>query len=428
MNVLFVSNLFPNCYEPARGVFNLHQMRHLAQLCEVRVLAPSDWFFIKGRFAPPKPLPETETIAGLTVHHSRNFYLPKIGRTLNPWFYAQSVFRPVRRIREQFPFDIIFVNWTYPDACGVAKIAHRLGVPFVVSISGSDVNQYLKLRIRRCQILRMLAQAKAITVRSQALRDLLIAHNVPSEKIHVLYNGVDRMLFRPRPTDHRLQTTDHGQRTTDGRPETLDDGLQSPVSSLQSPLLLYVGRLSPEKGVADLLRAVAMLKTPVRLNIVGDGVQRDGLRQLVSTLHLDGIVNWLGLKKPDEIPAQMAQADLLCLPSHMEGVPNVALEAFACGLPVVGTRVGGIPEIITETTGVLAEPRSPESFATALARALQTVWDGETIRRHAERFDWNENARQLFSILQSATVPNTQHLTPVSGLLSAPKNFHAPSR
>ena len=384
MNALFVSNLFPNQFEPARGIFNLHQMRHLAQLCEVRVLAPYDWFFIKGRFASPEPLPETEIIDGLIIHHSRNFYLPKIGRTLNPWLYAQSSVGPIRRIRATFPFDVIYVNWAYPDACGIAKVARRLGVPFVVSISGSDVNWYLKMWIRHRQILNMLAQAKAITVRSQALRSLLLSHGVAAGKITVLYNGVNQ----PSVT-------------------------RSPRKSGTS-VLLYVGRLSPEKGVADLLRAVSLLKTSVQLNIVGDGVQRDELQQLSAALNLDGIVNWLGLKKPDEIPAQMLQADLLCLPSHMEGVPNVALEAFACGLPVVGTRAGGIPEIVTETTGVLAEPQNPASFAIALTRGLQTAWDSETIRRHAEKFDWDENARQLFSILQSATVPNSQHLTPVS--------------
>ncbi|MEI6084991.1 MAG: glycosyltransferase [Verrucomicrobiota bacterium] len=367
MKVLFVSNLFPNRFEPARGVFNLHQMRHLAQLCEVRVLAPYDWFFIKGRFAPPEPLPATETIAGLTVHHSRNFYLPKIGRTLNPWFYGLSALGPIRRIREQFPFDIIYVNWAYPDACGIADVARKLRVPFVVSISGSDANWYLKMRIRRRQILRMLAQAKAITVRSQALRQLLIDHQVPAEKITVLYNGVD---VTPAPRAPRQD----------------------------KPILLYVGRLSSEKGVADLLRAIPLLKTPVRLHVVGDGAQRDELRHLAAGLD----VVWLGWKKPAEVPTEMARADLLCLPSHMEGVPNAALEAFACGLPVVATRVGGIPEIVTEQTGLLAEPQNPTSFADALTRALRTKWDSAAIRRHATQFDWNVNAERLHKILQAA--------------------------
>jgi glycosyltransferase involved in cell wall biosynthesis len=381
VKVLFVSNLFPNAHEPARGTFNFQQIRHLAQHCDVQIVAPIAWFFIRGRFAPPAPVPFAEEIGGLRVLHPKNFYLPKLGRTLNPMFFALSLRKIVEKIRAEFPFDVIFVNWAYPDACGVANISRALGVPFVASISGSDVNWYLQMRIRRRQILKMLDAARAVTVRSRALRELLIAHGVSADKIHVLYNGVDRTLFHPsdapRPTPH--------------------------------PQLLYVGRLSDEKGVADLLHALKILhekhKIHAHLRVVGDGLQRDELQKLAESLQLTDKITWLGAKNPREIPAFMTAADALCLPSHMEGVPNAALEAFACGLPVVATKVGGIPEIMTEQTGILAAPQNPASFADALADALGKNWDATAIRAHAARFDWNENARRLFEILCKAGAP-----------------------
>jgi len=382
VKVLFVSNLFPNCHEPARGIFNFHQMRHLAQLCEVRVVAPIAWFPIPGRFAPPDKVPPQEEIAGLTVLHPKSFYLPKIGRTLNPWFFGQSLQTPLANLRKTFSFDVIFVNWAYPDACGVAQIAQ---VPFVVSISGSDANWYLTMRIRRCQILKTLARAHAITVRSQALKDLLLSHNVPSEKIHVLYNGVDTHWFSPIPKTEARQKF--------GVPP-------------QSPVLLYVGRLSPEKGVDDLLQALAILrkehKIPAQLFVLGDGPQREALWQQAVELDVRGHVHWAGWKKPNEVMPYLSAADLLCLPSHMEGVPNAALEAFACGLPVVATKVGGVPEVVTEETGVLTEPKNPKAFAAALAFALQARWNSQLIRQHSAKFDWNVNAARLHKILQSA--------------------------
>jgi glycosyltransferase involved in cell wall biosynthesis len=354
VKVIFVSNLFPNANEPARGVFNLHQIRHLAALCDVRVIAPIAWL----PFRPP--FPGVEQIAGLQVHHPKQFYLPKLGRSFNAWLYARSLSPLLQRQR---PFDIVFVNWAYPDACGIAK----LRVPFVVSISGSDANVGLTFSIRRRQILAMLRAARAVTTRSRALKELLVRHGADAEKIHVLYNGVDRELFTPSRLDQR-------------------------PGSLR---VVYIGRLSPEKGVADLLAALEQFTKPPPLLVIGDGPQRAALQRQASSLP----VTWLGTKCNDEIAPLLRATDIVCLPSHMEGVPNAALEAFACGLPVVAARVGGIPEIITPQTGVLAEPRNPSSLAAALREALARRWDREAILAHAAKFDWTANARALYGIL-----------------------------
>jgi glycosyltransferase involved in cell wall biosynthesis len=348
VKAVFVSNLFPNANEPARGVFNLHQIRHLAALCDVRVVAPIAWL----PFRPP--FPAAEEIAGLHVEHPKQFYLPKIGRPLNAWLYARSVAPLLRRLR---PFDIIFVNWACPDACGIAQ----LGYPFVVSISGSDANVGLTFRIRRRQILAMLRAARAVTTRSRALKELLVSHGADAGKIHVLYNGVDREIFTPA----RLAS---------------------------APRLVYIGRLSPEKGVADLLAATAQLHEPPPVVIIGDGPQRAALqRQYPAT--------FLGAKHNHEIAPLLRANDIVCLPSHMEGVPNAALEAFACGLPVVGSRVGGIPEIITPQTGILTEPGNPAALAAALREALNRRWNRDEILAHAAKFDWTANARALYDIL-----------------------------
>jgi glycosyltransferase involved in cell wall biosynthesis len=357
MKVLFVSNLFPNANEPARGVFNLHQIRHLAALCDVRVVAPIAWLPFRA------PFPAAEQIDGLRVEHPKQFYLPKIGRPLNAWLYARSVAPSLQRLK---PFDVILVNWAYPDACGIATF----GIPFVASISGSDANRYLTYRFRRRQILAMLRAARAVTTRSRALKELLVSHGADAGKIHVLYNGVDSGLFHPSRLDPQPAP----------------------------PRLVYVGRLSPEKGVADLVAALAQLDQPPPLLVIGDGPQRAPLQQQARSLP----VTWLGAKRNDEIAPLLRASDIVCLPSHMEGVPNAALEAFACGLPVVGTRVGGIPEIITPQTGILAESKNPTSLAAALGEALRRRWNRDAILAHAAQFDWHVNARTLAGILQQA--------------------------
>ena len=170
MKILFISNLYPNVHEPARGTFNRVRLAYWRQLLEVQIIAPISWFFIKGKYAPPASVPSFEQIDGLDVYHPRAFYLPKLFRIINPSLFTLSIGRLVRRIQREFDFDQIHVDWLYPDACGVANLARQLKVPFTVSVAGTDANLYLTYQVRRYQILRALRQASAIIVRSNALR------------------------------------------------------------------------------------------------------------------------------------------------------------------------------------------------------------------------------------------------------------------
>lgn len=385
MNVLFVSNLYPNSLEPSRGVFNEYQIRHLAKRCPVKVVAPIAWFPIRGRYAPPGELPKFEVLHDIEVHHPRHFYVPKIARRFNAALYASGIKQTVYDIYDDFRFEVIFVNWTYPDACGVARLAQHFNVPFVTSVSGSDAHVFLTMRDRAAQIVNMFRQAAAVTTRSQDLKDMLLAHGVDGRKVNVVYNGVDGARFQSIPRAEARKRLG------------LDPARQ---------ILLYVGRLSPEKGPDDLVRALAHARqyyaiTP-QLVFVGDGPLRASLQQLAGSLGVTDLIVWAGWKKPHETRDFFCAADFLCLPSQNEGVANVVLESFSCGLPVIATAVGGIPEIMTAETGLLAAPCEPASLAAAIYKAGRRVWDPEVIRRHGARFDWNANAEFIESILRRA--------------------------
>ena len=385
MNVLFISNLYPNSLEPSRGVFNEYQIQHLAQRCPVRVIAPIAWFPIRSRYTPRGEVPNRETLSGIEVRHPHHFYLPKIGRYFNASLFAHGIAPTVAAIHKEFPFDVIFVNWTYPDACGVAQLAKEFKVPFVVSVSGSDAHLYLGMRDRVRQILAMFDEAAAITTRSEDLRNMLLAHAINPGKIHVVYNGVEPIRFQSTPRSiARLALG------------------WNPAE----PVILFVGRLAPEKSADDLLRAFAHARRyydlVARLVIVGDGPDRGALTRLTETLGLTDCVTWAGWKKPTEISQYFNAANVLCLPSQNEGVANVVLEAFACGLPVVATAVGGIPEVMTPETGILVAPSLPQSLAHGLHRALQRTWDVDRIRQHAAHFNWAANAEHMEAILSEA--------------------------
>jgi glycosyltransferase involved in cell wall biosynthesis len=174
------------------------------------------------------------------------------------------------------------------------------------------------------------------------------------------------------------------------------------------PVLLAVGRLSSEKGFADLLEAVAIANAAdFRLVIVGEGPERQRLETSIARLGLTGRVLLPG--HDDDMSRWYAMAYALVMPSHSEGSPNVLLEAMAAGLPVVATTVGGIPEIaIDRETALLVPPRDPE----ALARAIRTIVSdtataaalGQAGFRHAgERFSIASHYGSLIGVYERLT-------------------------
>ena len=138
-------------------------------------------------------------------------------------------------------------------------------------------------------------------------------------------------------------------------------------------LLLMVGRLHPEKGYAYLFRAMADLKPrtdrPFLLLVAGKGPFEEAYREEVRSLGCADVVRFLGFR--GDVPDLMAAADLVVLPSVAEAFGLVLTEALYLGTPVVATRVGGIPEIVTDgADGVLVPPAESRALAEAIAGLL----------------------------------------------------------
>jgi glycosyltransferase involved in cell wall biosynthesis len=192
---------------------------------------------------------------------------------------------------------------------------------------------------------------KVIAV-SSAIRDQLLAAGLPDRKIHVVHNAI--VLERYRRTGRRGY-------------------LSSLVGAdLRGPVLASIGRLSVEKGHADLLHAIAIVSRQgrqVSAVLAGDGPERQALVDQAKTLGIADRVHFPGyVDQPQQI---LEETDLMVLPSHTEGLPNAVLEALAMHVPVLATRVGGTPEVITDgDTGRLVPARAPEELARAIADFL----------------------------------------------------------
>lgn len=180
---------------------------------------------------------------------------------------------------------------------------------------------------------------------SEALENGIESHGLKARRFEVVRNVVDTALFQL------------GSDARNGR-------------------LLAVGSFYPAKGYDTLLATVAHLVragAKVALDIVGDGPQRAECEALARSLGIEDNVSFHGLLAKPAVARMMREAELLVLSSRYDNNPCVVMEALACGLPVVATAVGGVPELIDDSNGRLAKPEDPESMATAIRTALGKI-------------------------------------------------------
>jgi glycosyltransferase involved in cell wall biosynthesis len=170
--------------------------------------------------------------------------------------------------------------------------------------------------------------------------------------------------------------------TVIGNPVRVPERL--PVRRETGRQVLFLGRLQEPKGIFDLVRAVPRIREKVPdvvFTLAGEG-QRDSVQELALELGVQGAIQLPGWLQGEAKDAALAAASVLVLPSHFEGLPVSLLEAMAAGVPVVATRVGGIPELLREgECGVLVEPGE----VVALAAALVAVLEREDLRQRLRR-------------------------------------------
>jgi glycosyltransferase involved in cell wall biosynthesis len=389
--VVAITNLFPNPYEPRRGLFNLRQFKAMSELAPVSAVAPVAYFpllSMLGRYANSgrvRGLPPKSNVGGLDVSYPRYIYPPMVGRPIQGHLYYHGAKKAVERAAKEVSAFALYGTWAYPDGFAVVRLARDLGLPCVIKVHGSDINDYMEVDWRRRVIVSTLNGAGRVVAVSEALKRKMVNFGVDEEKIEVVYNGVNGDVF-----------------CVVGKGEARARlGLDGPARRV-----LFVGNLKPVKGLDDLIEAMRQLvveRPDVKLHIVGYGPLEAALKQRTIDVSLQNNVRFEGEKGPEEVALWMNACDLLCLPSLNEGVPNVVLEALSCGLPVVATKVGGIPEVVSsEVAGLLVEPRQPVQLYEAIAYVLDHKYVAAGITGFAERFSWESNAERIISNLRSA--------------------------
>jgi glycosyltransferase involved in cell wall biosynthesis len=199
---------------------------------------------------------------------------------------------------------------------------------------------------------------EAIVPSSQQLIDTCRSHLLKRSRVHVVPNGIDVTVFRPRP---RLAT-----RMQLG----FDEGRAL-------PLFVTAGRLERGKGIHHAIRALALLAhrgRPARLAVVGSGPDRERLERVAHEFGLESRVDFLGAQPHEVLAGYLAAADAFLFPTELnEAAPLAPLQALACGTPLIASDIGSIPGLIgsAEENGLLVPAGEPEPLAEAMQRILE---------------------------------------------------------
>lgn len=379
MRLLIVTSQFPIAGEPNRGRPILQTVRELAHLAQVKVVSPIATY---PRWAQPRSYlyrPSGEAAVALPggeVEYVRYPALPALSRPFNGRLCARAIEQPLRA----FAPDVVLSYWLYPDAYGAMLAARRAGLPLVAGARGSDLR--VRDAISRRLTAPVLQAAQRLLVVSEDLgRVAARDYGADPDRIRAVPNGCDAAIFHP------------GDRAAARAALALPADAQ---------IVSYVGRLVPEKGLRELLDALAQLRdSHPRLHavLVGDGPMREELAQRIAQQQLP--VQLAGAQPAEVVAQYMTASDLVTLPSYSEGHPNVLVEALACGRPVLATPVGGIPEVVDAASGVLVPARDAAALAAGLAQVLARQWDEAALARRFSR-DWRQVARDTLQVCEEA--------------------------
>jgi len=386
IRVLFLPGWwYPTRYDPLSGVFVRRHAEAAARLCDVGVL------FVHGVSALDRPLELEPELAG-GVPTIRAFYRRPEGRGVaararDLLRYRRAAAIGLRAAVARFGVPHLHHVHVNPPA-GLVRLVrrHRNRVPYVFTEHWSgyfpEDGRYRGM-LRTLLTRQLVRDARCVTVVSGASQRAMERAGLQGE-YRVIPNAVDTDLFRPR---------------SEGGPAGRDRAT-----------LVHVSNLDPSpKNPAGILRAIhglAEQRADFRLLVVGDGPGRGAAERLAGELGLlGGVVSFLGRREPAEVAEILAAADALVLFSDFENSPCVIGEAQACGLPVVASGVGGIPELVGEGFGELVAAGDEADLQQVLGRLLDQLptYDRERIRRHAvDRYSYASVGRAFLEVYEGA--------------------------
>jgi len=415
--MLVYSSLFPSPALPNAGLFVRERAFRAARQRPIVVVAPQAWFpfqalgrLVRPGFRPRAPAFSTDN--GIEVHRPRWLSFPGVLKRLDGLLMAISVYSCVRRVVRQHGVAGIDAHFAYPDGRAATLLGRWLRLPVMVTLRGKEERQ-LRSGVAS-GVRRAIRDADRLVAVSAALAEIAVGCGADPARLRVIGNGVDLDKFR------RLERA--AARRELGLPEA-------------APVLVSVGGLVERKGfhrvIACLPRLLKRYPDLVYLVVGGNSAEGDmgtALREQVAACGLASHVRFLGQVEPARLAVPLSAADVFVLATSYEGWANVFLEAMACGLPVVTTRVGGNAEVVTsDRLGTLVAFGDATALESAIVAALEHPWDRDEIVAHAARHGWDARIAQVLAewdaLLESR--PPSAARTPAQPVSGSPRDHNA---
>ncbi len=387
MNILLLTTSYPLQKKSRSGIFIQKMIEHLPAEIDVTVLTPDDSSTtdylrsLKGgalvpfRYAPKRWQRLAHGDGGIIAALAEN----RFNLLLLPFLFCSCFIVTGWLARKT---KLIHANWSINGVlAGIVGLLFNK--PVITTLRGSDVNLVAKSWLMRQLAGNCLSHSKYVVTVSPALRQELVRQfPAYTSKIKVIGNGVDAAFF------------------VAGEKRKAENNLVH---------FLYAGNLVPGKGVHVILAAVAALSGDNwRLDIVGDGAEREKLETFCQTKNLQEKVTFHGSVAPEQMPKYMSQADVFVFASFAEGRPNVVLEAMAAGLPVLAAAIPALRELIVhERQGLLFPPGDAQQLSTYMARLLDNPEERRNMGSQAQaaltalHLSWPDTANQYAALYKT---------------------------
>lgn len=396
MKILWIASLLPNTFSRVVAPWNVKNIQALRlwgkvevrAVCPIRLTPPEALLFqfppdlskVRQWYKARQNTPANMQYEDINITYLKWYGLPKRlfwgveGRIM---YFQLS--KSLEKIIDDFRPDVIHVPWLNPEGVAGCLLGERYSIPCVVHAQGSDVNHYLRKYPGRRIFIRDIQKASVVSFVSQALKDTATNLGLAHRNQPVVYNGVDIDTFKPATELH----------------------------SNKFKTIVTITKMNPVKNLDLLLHAFNRLSSDYQdateLVLVGDGPCRQDLEKLVRDLKIESRVHFAGHVSHANVVAYLQKADIFCLTSISEGLPVAMLEAMACGLPAVATKVGGVPEAVVEgITGLLVESDNLDNYTNALQCALSQIWNPVRIREVVlSKFSLQRYAENMMMLYRS---------------------------